>query len=95
MSNHSIDSQKIESKKNNSEQSVFSSTPCPVCNLQGLNILPTQNSIHYAQYRCSGCDRFRGWQEKPSTVRKREQIREMILNLLDSPGLSDWGERFS
>jgi hypothetical protein len=69
-------------------------SPCPRCGEVETEITESGNSPHYGSYRCTKCNNFRGWVEKPSTIERREQIRSTIANLLDNGNLTNWEYQF-
>ena len=52
------------------------------------------HSPHYAALKCGECDRFLGWQQKPSTEGKRRDILIQLDRLAGIAGLTDWEKDF-
>ncbi|MBP5978018.1 hypothetical protein HW132_36330 [Brasilonema sp. CT11] len=71
------------------------SIPCKVCGCDRLNIvLEKAPSAHYAAARCAGCDCFRSWVPKPQTVKRQQNQRKLIEQLLKNPRLTIWERNF-
>lgn len=65
------------------------SSPCG-CGCSEVRTILSENSIHYASWRCVECDRFRGWIPKPTSLTAQQTSDELIDKLLASGKLNDW-----
>lgn len=94
MSIHSSIPESRTTKQENTTDS-HNSTPCKVCGCTRLNvILEKPPATHYAAKRCGGCDVFRGWLPKPQTLKRQQDQRKIIEQLLKNPRLTDWERNF-
>lgn len=69
------------------------SSPCS-CECSKVHAVLSDNATHYASWRCIGCDRFRGWIPKPSTLTAQQTEDELIDRLLSSDLLNPWEREF-
>jgi hypothetical protein len=73
------------------KQTDFS--PCPYCNATEVRA-EESDTIHWAQWRCVGCDSHRGWIEHPHNAAKRESQNQLIDKILDCGSLNGWESLF-
>jgi hypothetical protein len=64
-------------------------SPCS-CGCSEVLALLSDNTTHFAAWRCRRCDRFRGWIPKPKTMSAQQTENELIKTLLASEKLNDW-----
>ena len=61
---------------------VLPSTPKPSkpcsCGCNELQEVLSDNSTHYTSWRCTECDRFRGWIPKPTNLTVTQAENELI-----------------
>ena len=65
------------------------SSPCS-CGCSEVRALLSDNSTHYAAWRCTECRRFRGWIPKPTNLTAQQTENELISGLLASGKLNNW-----
>jgi hypothetical protein len=77
---------------------VLPSTPRPSgacsCGCSEVRAELSHNSTHYAAWRCTECDRFRGWIPKPPNTTATQTENELIDKLLTSGKLTAWELQF-
>lgn len=68
---------------------------CFSCGSNKINTvrMPSYHT-HHAALKCGECDRFIRWEPKPTTITKRQQQQQMISELLQAKGLTDWQREF-
>jgi hypothetical protein len=65
------------------------SNPCS-CECLEVQAVLSDNTTHYASWRCTSCERFRGWIPKPTSLTAQQTEDELINRLLASEKLNDW-----
>jgi hypothetical protein len=68
-------------------------SPCATCDSTEA-IAALSATVHWAEWRCVGCGRHRGWIENPKNSFKRENENQLIDRLLRTGRLNTWERMF-
>lgn len=68
-------------------------SPCATCDSTEA-IAALSATIHWAEWRCVGCGRHRGWIQNPANSIKWENENQLIDRLLQTGQLNTWERMF-